>query len=58
MIMPRGQPLLLPVKPVFIWSSLLLALALNMLQNMGLWGRVLKVYVDDTADPLSKPKLP
>lgn len=39
MIMPRGQPLLLPVKPVFIWSSLLLALALNMMQNMGLWGR-------------------
>lgn len=39
MIMPRGQQLLLPVKPVFIWLSLLLALALNMLMNMGLWGR-------------------
>ena len=31
MIMPRGQQLLLPVNPVFIWSSLLLALLLNML---------------------------
>ena len=39
MIMPRGQQLLLPVKPAFIWSSLILALALNMLQNMGFWGR-------------------
>ena len=38
MIMPRGQQLLLPAKPGFIWGSLLAALALNMLQNMGLWG--------------------
>jgi rod shape-determining protein MreD len=30
MIMPRGQELLLPASPVFIWSSLLLALVLNM----------------------------
>jgi rod shape-determining protein MreD len=39
MIMPRGQQLLLPASPVFIWGSLLAALALNMLQNMGFWGR-------------------
>jgi len=31
MIMPRGQPLLLPANPVFIAASLLAALALNML---------------------------
>ena len=39
MIMPRGKQLLLPVRPLFIWSSLLLALALNMIFNIGLWGR-------------------
>jgi len=39
MIMPRGQQLLLPARPLFIWGSLLAALGLNMLQNMGLWGR-------------------
>lgn len=39
MIMPRGQQLLLPVNPLFIWASLIAALALNMLQNMALWGR-------------------
>ncbi len=39
MIMRRGQQLLLPASPVFIWSSLLVALVLNMAQNMGLWGR-------------------
>ena len=39
MIMRRGQQLLLPASPVFIWSSLLVALVLNMTQNMGLWGR-------------------
>jgi rod shape-determining protein MreD len=39
MIMRPGQQLLLPANPVFIWSSLLMALALNMLMNMGLWGR-------------------
>ncbi len=39
MIMRQGQQLLLPANPLFIASSLLLALALNMLQNMGLWGR-------------------
>ena len=31
MIMPRGQPLLLPASPAFIWGSLLLALMLNQL---------------------------
>ena len=39
MIMRQGQQLLLPANPLFIWSSLILALSLNMLQNMGLWGR-------------------
>ena len=34
-MMPRGNELLLPVNPVFIWVSLLLALALNVLP----WGR-------------------
>ena len=31
MIMPRGQPLLLPVNPVFMGASLMAALALNLL---------------------------
>ena len=31
MIMPRGQPLLLPVNPVFIVASLLVGLAINVL---------------------------
>lgn len=39
MIMRPGQQLLLPANPVFIWFSLLAALGLNMLMNMGLWGR-------------------
>jgi rod shape-determining protein MreD len=39
MIMRPGQQLLLPANPVFIWFSLLSALMLNMLMNMGLWGR-------------------
>ncbi len=39
MIMRRGQQLLLPANPVFIWGSLIGALLLNMVQNMGLWGR-------------------
>ena len=39
MIMRPGQQLLLPANPLFIWSTLLFALLLNMLQNMGLWGR-------------------
>lgn len=39
MIMRRGHQLLLPANPFFIWGSLLAALTLNMLQNMGLWGR-------------------
>lgn len=39
MIMRPGQQLLLPANPLFIWFSLVVALLLNMLQNMGLWGR-------------------
>ena len=39
MIMRQGQQLLLPANPFFIWGSLLAGLLLNMLQNMGLWGR-------------------
>lgn len=39
MIMRQGQQLLLPANPLFIWGTLLLALVLNMLQNIGLWGR-------------------
>lgn len=31
MIMPRGQPLLMPARPVFIFASLVAALAFNML---------------------------
>ena len=31
MIMPRGQPLLMPVNPVFILASLIIGLAFNML---------------------------
>lgn len=38
MIMPRGQQLLLPANPLFIATSLTLALLLNMLQHMGLFG--------------------
>ena len=39
MIMRPGQQLLLPANPVFIWGSLIGALLLNILMNMGLWGR-------------------
>lgn len=39
MIMRQGHQLLLPANPLFIWGSLAAALGLNMLQNMGLWGR-------------------
>ena len=39
MIMRPGQQLLLPANPLFIWGSLVTALLLNMLQNMGFWGR-------------------
>jgi len=38
MIMPRGQQLLLPASPLFIWGSLMAALAINMLLNMGWLG--------------------
>lgn len=39
MIMRQGQQLLLPANPFFIWGSLIAAMLLNMLQNMGIWGR-------------------
>ena len=39
MIMRPGYQLLLPARPSFIWGSLLVALTLDMLQNMALWGR-------------------
>lgn len=39
MIMRPGQALLLPASPVFIWSSLVGALLLDMLLNMGPLGR-------------------
>ena len=39
MIMPRGQQLLLPANPLFIWGSLLLAFLLGILQNVGFLGR-------------------
>jgi rod shape-determining protein MreD len=39
MIMRQGQQLLLPANPLFIWGTLISALVLNMLLNMGLWGR-------------------
>ncbi len=39
MIMRPGQQLLLPANPVFIWGSLFGALLINILMNIGLWGR-------------------
>jgi rod shape-determining protein MreD len=39
MMLRVGQQLLLPAKPVFIWGSLVGALALSMLGNFVLWGR-------------------
>lgn len=39
MIMRPGQQLLLPANPLFIWGSLVAALLINMVNNMGLWGR-------------------
>ena len=39
MIMRPGQQLLLPASPLFIWSSLVVALAINMALNMGVAGR-------------------
>ncbi|EYC49760.1 rod shape-determining protein MreD [Hylemonella gracilis str. Niagara R] len=39
MMLRAGQQLLLPAKPVFIWGSLVAALALSMLGNFVLWGR-------------------
>lgn len=39
MNMPRGQQLLLPANPLFVWGSLTLAFVLNIVQNEALWGR-------------------
>ncbi|MCU0957884.1 MAG: rod shape-determining protein MreD [Hydrogenophaga sp.] len=39
MIMRPGQQLLLPANRAFIWASLVVALVINMLGNIGLWGR-------------------
>jgi rod shape-determining protein MreD len=39
MIMRPGQQLLLPVNPLFVWGSLVAALLVNMVQNMGFVGR-------------------
>ncbi|MEO7107744.1 MAG: rod shape-determining protein MreD [Rhodoferax sp.] len=39
MIMRPGQQLLLPANPFFIWGSLIAALLINMVENMGLLGR-------------------
>lgn len=39
MIMRPGQQLLLPANPVFIWVSLLVALLINFVLNMGVAGR-------------------
>jgi rod shape-determining protein MreD len=39
MIMRPGQQLLLPANPLFIWGSLAGALGLNMVLNVGFWGR-------------------
>lgn len=36
---PGQQQLLLPANPLFIWSSLIAVVLINMLQNMGFWGR-------------------
>lgn len=38
MIMPRGQQLLLPANPVFIYFSILVALLLDMVQNVAFFG--------------------
>jgi rod shape-determining protein MreD len=39
MIMRQGQQLLLPVNPLFIWSSLFGGFLLNLLFNIAIWGR-------------------
>ena len=39
-IMPRGtRQLLLPASPLFIWTSLVIALVANIAQNLLFWGR-------------------
>jgi rod shape-determining protein MreD len=39
MIMRRGQPLLLPANPLFIWASLVGAFVLMVLLDMAVWAR-------------------
>ena len=39
MIMRPGQQLLLPANPLFVWGSVVVALLINMVSNMGFWGR-------------------
>jgi len=39
MIMPPGERLLMPVRPVFVWATLVLGFLAAMLANMLLWGR-------------------
>jgi rod shape-determining protein MreD len=38
MIMPRGQPLLLPANPLFVFTSMLLALLVNMVISISFLG--------------------
>ena len=38
MIMPRGQQLLLPANPTFMFLTLLIALLLDMVQSMAFFG--------------------
>ena len=39
MIMRQGQQLLLPANPLFVWGSMVAALLLNMVLNIGILGR-------------------
>ena len=39
MIMRQGQQLLLPANPWFVWGTMIGSLLLNMVFNIGLWGR-------------------
>ena len=53
MIMPRGQQLLLPANPWFIFLSLLSAQLLNMVLNMLLVGNA--AWAPDTKQVTSNP---
>jgi rod shape-determining protein MreD len=39
MIMPQGKQLLLPANPLFVWGSMLAAMLIDMVVNMGITGR-------------------